>query len=166
MSTAWFEAPAPLLPEILALNGRWLGKKPAIICDEQVLSWADFANQTAQLANGLIAMGIVPGDRIAVLMSNSAEMMVVMFGILRAGAVAVPLNLMVADAGIEAMIGDAGARAVFASADQAGRLEAMRERLSTVMAEAWIGCGESLDSWTAYSPWLEQQSANDGENLK
>jgi len=161
MSTPWFEAPAPLLPEILALNGRWLAKKPAIICDEQVLSWTDFANQTAQLANGLIAMGIVPGDRIAVLMSNSAEMMVVMCGILRAGAVAVPLNLMVADAGIEAMIGDADARAVFASADQTGRLEAMRERLSTVTAEAWFGCGEGLDSWTAYSPWLEQQSAND-----
>ena len=157
MSTPWFDAPAPLLPEILALNGRWLGRKPAVICDEQVISWVDFAQQTSQLANGLIAMGIEPGDRVAVVMSNSAEMMVVLFGILRAGAVAVPLNLAVADAGIEAMIGDAGARAVFASVEQFGRLQAMRDRLPRVIKEAWIGCGDRPDGWTAYAPWLEKQ---------
>jgi len=160
MSTPWFDAPAPLLPEILALNGRWLGGKPAVICDEQVLSWTDFAQQTSQLANGLIAMGIEPGDRVAVVMSNSAEMMVVLFGILRAGAVAVPLNLAVADAGIEAMIGDAGARAVFASAEQLGRLQTMRDRLPRVMNEAWIGCGNRSDGWAAYAPWLEKQDVS------
>jgi len=47
----WFDAPAPLMPEILALNGRWLGDKPAVICGERVLSWAAFDRQTAQLRN-------------------------------------------------------------------------------------------------------------------
>jgi acyl-CoA synthetase (AMP-forming)/AMP-acid ligase II len=160
----WFEAPAPLLPDIIALNGRWLGDKPAVICGQEILSWAEFDRRTAQLANGLTDMGLEPGCRAAVLMSNSAETMVVLWGIIRAGGVAVPLNLSVTDAGIEAMIRDSEAAFVFASGDQAPRLESLRGGSDGASIGGWFvseGPGGTPDGWIDLAPWLSGQAAAD-----
>ena len=42
----WFDAPAPLLPEILALNAKWLRSKPALIEGDRVRSWGEFDEGT------------------------------------------------------------------------------------------------------------------------
>ena len=161
--TAWFDTPAPLMPEIIALNGRWLGDKPAVICDERVLSWAEFERQTARLANGLIGAGLRHGDRVSVLMSNCAETVVVLWGIIRAGGVAVPLNLSVTDAGIEAMIRDCGAAFVFASAEQSPRLQALRTAADNSRPRGWFVVGDEAAAagWTEFASWLEAQDGSD-----
>jgi len=153
------------MPEILALNGKWLGDKPAVVFEDRILSWREFDAQTARLANGLIALGVQPGERAAILMGNCAENLVAAWGAIRAGAVAVPLNLSVTDAGIEAMVRDAGATTVFATADQAGRLEGMRARLDSVRADGWFTTaapdGAVADGWTALEAWVAAQDASD-----
>lgn len=151
------------MPEILALNGRWLADKPAVICDDQVMSWREFERQTARLANGLRVEGLPQGGRVAVLMGNSADTVVVLWGIIRAGGVAVPLNLSVTDAGIEAMIRDCGAAFVFASAAQVPRLEALRATTAGVRPRGWFvsGDGATVDGWTVLAPWLRRQDAAD-----
>jgi len=163
--TPWFDAPSPLLPEILALNGRWLADKPAVICEDRVMTWLEFDRQTAQLANGLIGLGLAPGTRVAVLMSNSAEMMVVLWGVIRAGGVAVPLNLSVTDAGIRAMIADAEAAFLFASVDQQARLETIREESGGVRKEGWFTTGPvaagARQAWVELGPWLQAQQSSD-----
>jgi len=161
MTDAWFDAPAPLLPEIIALNGKWLGDKPAVVCDQQQLSWRDFERQTAQLANALAARGLARGERVAVMMQNSAEMLVAMFGIVRAGGVVVPLNLSVTDTAAAAMIRDASVRYLFASVDQAARLEPMRGEIDFVRAGGWIVAEGSAPGWTAFADLLNSQSARD-----
>jgi len=156
----WFDAPAPLMPEILALNGHWLGDQPAVICDDTVLTWRAFAEETGKLASGLQAAGLRHGDRVAVVMSNSAETAVVMWGIIRAGCVAVPLNLSVTEAGIASMIRDCRAAAVFASTDQAPRLDALRTELQGLRSGRWF-CGsdggDPPDGWTGLAAWLREQ---------
>jgi len=160
--TPWFDAPSPLLPEIISLNGRWLRDKPAVICGEEVISWTEFDRLTAQLANGLISVGLKRGNRVAVLMSNSAETMVVLWGIVRSGGVAVPLNLSVTDAGIEAMIRDSESGFVFATQDQAPRLEGLRAA-SDGAGGGWFvaGGGKCPGGWVELAPWLAAQESTD-----
>jgi len=163
VSEAWFQTPAPLLPEVLALNARWQGERPAVIFDDKTLSWLEFHHQACQVANGLRSLGLDNGDRVAVLMSNSADMVVAMFGIIIAGGVTVPLNTMVTDAGLAAMIGDAGARCVIASADQAGRLEPHRKELDGISNGAWIASGEVRAGWQNFATWRAAQASRDPE---
>lgn len=165
MSAPWFDAPAPLLPEVLALNGRWMGDKPAVICDDEVLGWSDFHRRLCQVANGLRADGLQTGDRVAVLMDNSPDMLVILFGIIVAGGVTVPLNTLVAEPGLANMIRDAGAVAVFASEAQAPRLDAHRASLGGV--RRWYATDDGAadgargDGWTAFHAWREAQSSQD-----
>ena len=163
MSAPWFDAPAPLLPDILALHGRWLGNKPAIICDDETLSWRALCDALCRFANGLHAAGLKPGDRVAVLMDNTPEMMVALFGIIQAGCVTVPLNLMVADEALAVMVRDADAIGVVASASQAPRLETLRrEALSEewpLGTGPWLCHGKTPEGWADFRTWLAGQSA-------
>jgi long-subunit acyl-CoA synthetase (AMP-forming) len=70
---SWFDPPEPLLPELIALNGRWQASKAAVVDGDLVLSWTEFAAATARIAHGLAALGIAPQERIAVLMDTRAE---------------------------------------------------------------------------------------------
>ncbi len=162
-SPAWFDAPAPLFPEVLALNGRWMGDKPAVICGDETLTWREFHERLCQVANGLRADGLKPGDRVAVLMDNSTEMALALFGVIVAGGVTVPLNTLVADAGLATMIRDAQARAVIASTNHAPRLDTVRAQLDSVRANAWFCTGAAPEGWRDFAAWTTEQDTTDPE---
>ena len=87
-----------LITEILARNARCFGDETALVEREPAvrrrreLTWREFHRQSNQFANALIANGVRKGDRVVHLMMNSIEWLPTYFGILRAGAWAVPLN--------------------------------------------------------------------------
>jgi acyl-CoA synthetase (AMP-forming)/AMP-acid ligase II len=151
---SWFHAPAPLLPDLIAQNGRWLANLPALTDGAVSLSWRELADGTARVANALAALPVARNERVAVLMENRIETVLVLFGIVRAGAVAVPLNVSIPDAAVAGMCADADCAAVFASGPHCGRIDALRAHQG-LGARHFIGCdppgGEWLDfqSFTA-----------------
>ncbi len=56
------------------------------------ISWADFDCRANRFANLLLTHGIKRGEKVAILLMNCLEWLPIYFGILRAGAIAVPLN--------------------------------------------------------------------------
>jgi len=161
MDTPWFDAPAPLLPEVLALNGRWMGEKPAVLCGDDRLSWRELHRALCQVANGLRADGLKTGDRVAVLMGNDTEMLLALFGVIVAGGVTVPLNTLVGDEGLAAMIGDADAVAVISDTVHASRLDPLRDRLTTVGDDRWYCSGDTRKGWKPFGPWRAAQDHAD-----
>jgi long-chain acyl-CoA synthetase len=64
----------------------------AVIFEERRQSWASFADRVARLAGALAAMGIGPGDRVAILAENSDRYLECFYGVPWAGAILVPVN--------------------------------------------------------------------------
>ena len=153
-----FDAPAPLLPEILALHGKWRGEKEALVCDGERLSWREFTARCHRFAHGLHGAGLEPGDRVAVVMANGIPMAVSLFGILAAGAVSVPINLSVADDALAAMLADAGVRALIVTEDQRPRLEGMLDALPEALVKV---CELPARGWHS----LAELSAGQAETL-
>ncbi|MDO5397710.1 MAG: class I adenylate-forming enzyme family protein [bacterium] len=56
------------------------------------LTWKDFDKKANRFANLLLSRGIKKGDKVSILLMNCLEWLPIYFGILKAGAVAVPLN--------------------------------------------------------------------------
>ncbi len=150
-------APVPLIPDVLRLHGRWRSGKPAVSCGEVTLSWREFDAATERVANALRSLGIGRGDAVGVLMNNGIPMVETLFGAIKAGACVVPLNLWVADDGIERMLTDAAARAVIATPPQRARLDAMRGRLPGVADGGWI-CVDGGAGWADYARWRDSAS--------
>lgn len=68
------------------------GDRPFVITDDVTLSYADVAEQSRVLADGLAALGVGPGQRVGLLMANFPEFVPLKFAIARTGAVAIPFN--------------------------------------------------------------------------
>jgi fatty-acyl-CoA synthase len=66
--------------------------RPMVITDDRTVSYAEVAEWSRRLADGLVASGVRPGDRVGMLMANYLEFAPVKFAIARAGAVAIPFN--------------------------------------------------------------------------
>jgi long-chain acyl-CoA synthetase len=111
--------------------------RPAIRLDDTVLTYADLDEQSARAAAFLRASGVQPGDRVAIMMPNVPEFAVVYYGILRAGAVVVPMNPLLKEREVAYYLGDSEARPIFAwhgCADEA-RAGAVRAGVAPVVVD-------------------------------
>ena len=94
------------------------------------LSYAALRDVTAEIALGLIAAGVRPGDRVCVLSDTRPEWVQAEFGIAAAGAIVVPIYPSSAAQECLWVIGDSGAVAVFVeNAAQLAKLEQLRGQL-------------------------------------
>jgi acyl-CoA synthetase (AMP-forming)/AMP-acid ligase II len=155
----WFQPPRPLLPQLIERHGRWRAARPALIAGDQRLSWAELEHATAQIANGVATQGLERGTRIAVLMDNSLECALVLFGIMRSGCVAVPLNTSITDHAVAAMIEDADARVIFASGRHCARIDRLASVSAAVRTALRIGHGVASGAWHELVPWYRAQPA-------
>ena len=87
---------------------------------EETLTYADLADRTVAVAEGLIEAGVRPGDRIAILAEGRPQWVSTFFGILHAGAVAVPLDTKLTVGELCTQITHCGATLLFASDAFAG----------------------------------------------
>ncbi|WP_433238164.1 AMP-dependent synthetase/ligase [Actinomadura nitritigenes] len=78
---------------------------------------AEFAAEAAAVAKGLVAAGVEPGDRVALLSRTRYEWTLLDYAIWTAGAVAVPIYETSSAEQIEWIAGDSGAKALFAETD-------------------------------------------------
>ena len=85
-----------------------------------------------RLANGLVHLGVAPGDRVGILLSQSIELVVSHLATYLLGAVAVPLFVLFGDEAISYRINDAGCRLLIADATDWPRLSRIRPDWTTV----------------------------------
>ena len=160
-----FEMKRPLFPEILALHGKWRSHKPAIVSANGVTNWGEFIRTTDRVANGLRAAGLDTGDRVGIVMSNEPATIEVIFSTIRTGMIAVPINLSVTDSAMETMLNDAGISALFVSADQVWRTDAVRANIPSLKENALFCAGTPSAplpaAWQSYEEWLARQKADD-----
>ncbi|MER6945315.1 long-chain fatty acid--CoA ligase [Nonomuraea sp. NPDC000554] len=87
--------------------------RDAVIAGDQTLTYAQLDACANRVANLLAARGIGPGDKVALSCPNVAQFPVIYFGILKAGAVVVPLNVLLKRREIAYHLADSDARAYF-----------------------------------------------------
>jgi long-chain acyl-CoA synthetase len=90
---------------------------PAVKLDDAVVSYAALVEATARVAGLLAARGVGEGDRVGIMLPNVPYFPIVYYGILRRGAVAVPMNVLLKGRETAFYLKDPGAKVVFAWAD-------------------------------------------------
>ncbi|PJE05993.1 class I adenylate-forming enzyme family protein [Mycobacterium sp.] len=96
------------------------GSRPMVLTEDRALSYHDVAEQSRQLADGLVALGVEPGDRVGIVMANYPEFAAIKFAIARAGAIAVPMNYLYRAEELRFVVADSGCRVVITMTEFAG----------------------------------------------
>ncbi len=79
-------------PEVLDLVAAEIPDDEAIVFGDQRFTYKEVKQKATQVASGLIELGVKKDDKVAILLSNRPEWVFAQFGLLKAGAVLVPLN--------------------------------------------------------------------------
>lgn len=123
-----------LYPDSPALAEISPGKQPKI-----EITWKEFEGQVNRVANLLLGMGVKKGDKVAHLMMNSVNWLVAYFGILKTGALAVPLNFRFISSQIKYCIDVAEAKTVILDEDFRERVEGIRSDLQNIDNYIFVG---------------------------
>ena len=86
---AW--VPKTIAQALDAAAMRW-PDRPLVIGDAHAWTYAEVQRVSREIAAGLMALGIGPGDHVAILLANYPEYVALKYAIARIGAVAVPIN--------------------------------------------------------------------------
>ena len=97
----WLEGHAAARPEA-----------PALITETGIINWAEFKDRVNQLTNGLLALGLMKGDVVAVQLPNIPEFMIAHVAISAFGGVMQTIHMPYEKADIEFFLSHSGARAV------------------------------------------------------
>ncbi|HIE39575.1 MAG TPA: AMP-dependent synthetase, partial [Anaerolineales bacterium] len=81
-----------LVNEFLQNSAERFPDKVALVCGKRRLTYAQIEEQTNRVANGLQALGMERGERLAIWLPNSVETVVAIFAILKAGGVFTVIN--------------------------------------------------------------------------
>jgi len=152
-----------ILPDVLAGHGKWRAGKTALICGDQRLTWGEFNQRINQVANGLIAQGLKKGDKVSLLSSNVIEMPEIIFGVVRAGGVMVPLSAMVPGEALARMIDDSDSKFIFVLASLTELIEPYRSNLTKIGNQGFFTIGGEVKGWRPYRELLAAGSEAEPE---
>ena len=144
----------PHLPAMLARAAQGSAGREALIDGERRWTWAQLADASLRLAQGLAQGGVQAGDRVALLMGNSAEFVIAVHAIAQLGAVAVPLSTREAAPGVAYIVNQCQARAVLADEALQPLVPSALDNGQSLRRFAWAA--EPMDGWSSATALLDR----------
>ena len=142
--------PSRNVSSLLTITASRYPGRTAIVFGAERMTYAQLDAASNQVANLLVERGIRPGDKVAISCPNTPHFTTIYFGILKAGAVVVPLNVLLKAREVAYHLKDSDATAYFAF-EGSPELPMGREawsglRLADRAAQFFlIGSGETVD---------------------
>lgn len=114
---SWGLMDVPPIPEVplfimMQESAKKQPEKPAIIFLDKVTTYRELDQLSDRCALSLIGLGIKQGDRVATMLPNCTQHIIILYGILKAGGIVVPFNPMLKGDEISYIIKDSGAKMV------------------------------------------------------
>ena len=152
----------PAVHHFLETSARLRPDKIALVRDDERVSYAEINSMANRLALWLREQGTAAGDRIVLLLENGVEYVVSYYGVLKSGAVAVPLNCDVKADSLGAVLGDLRPRAIIACTKSEQLLRDVEpDRLNVPLvvlkkpSGAWLSSVCSVVGWEEIVPGAE-----------
>ena len=135
------------LAESVAAHARTQPHKIGVRDSKRALTYAQWDERASRLANALLGLGLVEGDRVALLAYNTVEWLELYVALARSGLVAVPINFRLAAPEIAYIVQHSGARAIVVQEALRAAVEAQRAELPIEPAR-FIHFGSPADEAT------------------
>ncbi|MFZ5848912.1 MAG: class I adenylate-forming enzyme family protein [Actinomycetota bacterium] len=141
------DPPVATLPALVIAAAEADPDREFLRFEDRSMTFGEVERKTAELAGYLAALGVRPGERVAIMLPNVIGWPLGWLSILRAGAIAVPINAAYRAADLEHVLRDSGARVVLSLPQFRATIEAARVDLDHV-----LDIDETLSACAGYSP--------------
>jgi len=147
------------IANIIELQAFRVPDKNAVIFGGDQYSYSFMNAQANRVANALTSMGVKKGDRVAIWLPNCFEFLTSFYGVLKIGAVALPMNILYKEREIEFLLSNSESKAVIIQEEGLEILNQIRGKFPHL--ERIIVMGEEKDYGDALSFEKAVQSSSD-----
>jgi len=131
---------------------------PAVKEKNRSFTYRQTNDRVNRLADSLLCLGLRKGDKIAVLLENSIEIVELYLATAKTGIIIVPINFRLVGREIEYIVNDSDAVAMFVHQQFADTVEQVRSELRNIRAEHWFVVGGPVDGYREYEEFIRDGS--------
>jgi acyl-CoA synthetase (AMP-forming)/AMP-acid ligase II len=128
----------------------------AIRTREWSISWQEFEQRMEKIAAALVANGLRKGDRVAILSLNNPVYYQLLYAVVWAGGIAVPINNRFAPNEMEACLNDLDGCWLCTDENFASVLEGIKPNIVDIRGHLYVGKGEAPSGYTGLESLVEQ----------
>jgi acyl-CoA synthetase (AMP-forming)/AMP-acid ligase II len=150
------------MPYLANVTGVQAARRPAEVAlwfEGRATTFADLEKHANQVANGLLALGVKPGDRIGYLAKNTDVYYEMLFGAAKVRAVMNGVNTRLAAPEVKFILSDAKATVLFVGKDFYAMIDTIKAELPDL--KRIITIDGDREDWDFYPSWRNSKSAAD-----
>jgi acyl-CoA synthetase (AMP-forming)/AMP-acid ligase II len=156
--TAWLN-----LGEILKVNAKKFPDTVALKDRERSFTYPAVNKRVNRLAHGLIGMGLSKGDKVAVLLENSIEIIEIYLATAKTGIVIVPINFRLVGQEVTYIVNNSDAKAMIVHDQFADNVDPIRAELTAIDGDRFVIVGEARAGYVPYESLLAGGSEQEPE---
>lgn len=149
------------LGEMLKLNAKKYPNTVALKDRERSFTYPAVNKRVNRLAHSLFAMGLEKGDKVAVLMENSIEIVEIYLATAKTGLTIVPINFRLVGDEVQFIVQNSDAKAMVVQDTFAETVDGIRTNLPGISDDRYIIVGEKRSGYASYEAFIA--GASDAE---
>ena len=148
---------------LLPRHARYRPEHLAFIVGKERLNFLELNSRVNRLSNALLDSGIRKGQKMATVLPNCEELMLLYWAAAKTGIVIVPGSPLLQASGLATLLRDSDTEVVFADAEFAETLNNIKNELPAIQDEHWILLGESKinSGFKKYSDFIAEASKDE-----
>ncbi|HSO62810.1 MAG TPA: AMP-binding protein [Desulfobacterales bacterium] len=155
------------LGQILKVNAKKFPRTVALKDHARGLTYPELNRRVNKLAHSLLALGLKKGDKVAVLLENSIEIIEAYLATAKTGIIIVPINFRLISPDVEYIADNADAKAFIVHDEFASTVDPIRPQLTKIPPANYIVVGRPTPGYRAYEDFIASapESEPEGEVL-
>jgi acyl-CoA synthetase (AMP-forming)/AMP-acid ligase II len=142
------------LGQVLKLNAKKFPNAVALKDKARAFTYPETNNRVNRLAHSLLSLGLTKGDKVAVLLENSVEIVEIYLAAAKTGLVIVPINFRLSGKNVEYIVCHSDAKAIIVHDEFAPAVDTIRLSLSAITADRYIVVGRETKDYVEYEGFI------------
>jgi acyl-CoA synthetase (AMP-forming)/AMP-acid ligase II len=142
------------LGQNLKVNAKKFPNNIALKDKERAFTYPETNRRVNQLAHSLLSLGLEKGDKVAVLLENSIEIVEVYLATAKTGLVIVPINFRLLGSDVEYIANNSDAKAFIVHDEFTPTVDAIKPNLKNIRSDRYIVVGEEREGYREYEAFV------------
>ena len=149
------------LGQILKVNAKKFPHAVALKDSGRAFTYPETNRRVNKLAHSLLSLGLEKGDKVAVLLENSIEIVELYLATAKTGLIIVPINFRLVGSEVEYIVSDSDAKALIVHDEFTPTVDGIKPHLERIPPERYIVVGEERKGYREYETFI--RAAPEGE---
>ena len=142
------------LGQNLKVNAKKFPETVMLKDSQRSFTYPEVNKRVNQLAHSLLSLGLSKGDKVAVLLENSIEIIEVFLATAKTGIIIVPINFRLVSAEVEYIAENSDAKAFIVHDEFTATVDPIKANLTNIAADNYIAVGQAVVGYRSYDAFI------------